>query len=574
MKYRSEREMQASTLLRDGDYSSTRDMIERIGRMIPNNKIFAELDKERQIRYTTAKELRDEVMNLGEGLVAAGLKDAHIAIVADNSVRYIMCDIAISSGVGVVVPVDKDACVESLVTYFTKADITAVICGANCLEKVRKAQERCPLLKQIFTIDTKVDGFVSYDELVAGGKEVGESGEYHTMTLDVDKPAKILFTSGTTGANKGVVLTNANLAANFINCMDTIRAVEGNTSMSILPMHHATEINTHIMTRVASGRLTYINDSIRNMMNNIKVFKPDMITVVPMVANMFYKNIWAAAEKNGKAEKLRKGIRISNFLRKFGIDKTRKMFAEIYAPFGGNLYAIVCGGSMLNPVVVKGMNDLGIHIENGYGITECGPLVSINGNTLEDCLSVGKTCPGLEAKLANVDEDGIGELCFRGKSVAMGYYKDEEATKAAFDQDGFFNTGDSAYFGKNGDIYLIGRKKNTIVLPCGKNLCPEEVENAIEANVPYADDIVVYQASYKNVSQNVLCAGLYINDEKIRADRARVEADIKKVNATLPSYKRIDYVELPAEAYEKTSSHKIRRATLPSTCSADGIRIF
>lgn len=226
---------------------------------------------------------------------------------------------------------------------------------------------------------------------------------------------------------------------------------------------------------------------------------------------------------------------------------------------------------MLNPVVIKGMNDLGIHIENGYGITECGPLISINGDTLSEHLSVGRPCPGLEAKLVNVDSDGIGELCIRGKSVSQGYYKDPEATAAVFDKDGFFNTGDSAKIDSKGRILLMGRKKNTIVLSNGKNICPEEVENIIETNLDYAEDIVVYQASFKG--REVLCAGLYISDEARRADRKALAADIAKVNAVLPSYKRIEYVELPASAYEKTSTRKIKRTQLPAECSGEGLII-
>jgi len=397
---------------------------------------------------------------------------------------------------------------------------------------------------------------------------------YRNVELDMDAPAKILFTSGTTGANKAVILTNANLIANTLNCMDSIKAEEGNTSMSVLPMHHATEINSHIMCRTAAGRLTYINDSIRNMMTNIKIFKPDTITVVPMIANSFFNGIWAAAQKQGKAEKLRKGIKISNLLRKLGVDKTHEMFADLYTPFGGRLSMIVCGGAMLNPNVVKGMNDLGIRLENGYGITECGPLISVNADTLDEYKSVGKPCPGLEPKIFNPDEQGIGELCIRGKSVAKGYYKDPEATAKAFDTDGFFHTGDSAYIDSKGRIYLVGRKKNTIILENGKNVCPEEVENAIETALSYPSDIVVYQAEMKrggNVSK-VICAGLYINEENARS-REQIEADIRTLNQSLPSYKRIEYVELPSTPYKRSSTRKILRTELPTECSGEGITL-
>ena len=207
-------------------------------------------------------------------------------------------------------------------------------------------------------------------------------------------------------------------------------------------MHHATEINTHILPRIASGRLTYINDSMKNMMVNMKIFKPYVITIVPMIANMFYRTIWANAAKAGKDKMLKKGIKLCKLIKLFGKDITHKLFKDVYDPFGGNLKQIVCGGAMLNPEVVKGMLDLGIYIVNGYGITECGPLVSMNTETAKEPYSIGKAAPNLEIKVADLNEDNIGELCVKGASVSKGYYKDEEGTKAVYDADGFFHTGD------------------------------------------------------------------------------------------------------------------------------------
>lgn len=568
----TERQMNKNILLKDGDYESIRQVLERIASILPDHRILAELDQDKNIVYYTSEDIYEEVMNLGDGLIDAGLKDAHIAIIAENSVRYVLSDICISSGVGVVTPIDREAPVDLLVTLLNKCDADAVICNAKIVKTLEEVMDKCPRVKTLITIDKQKEGYLSYDELVKRGAALKDKSIYRNIKLDLEAPAKILFTSGTTGANKGVVLTNANLAANILNCMDTIMATPENTAMSVLPMHHATEINTHIMTRVASGRLTYINDNMRNMMANMKLFKPNCITIVPMIANAFYKGIWTNAAKLGKAEKLKKGIKISNLLRKFGKDKTHSMFADLFAPFGGNLEFIVCGGSMLNPEVVKGMNDLGVRMENGYGITECGPLISMNSETLTEHLSVGKPCPGLEAKLINVNEEGVGELCIRGKSVAKGYYKDEEATRKVFMEDGFFNTGDSARIDAEGKIFLVGRKKNTIVLENGKNICPEEVENVIESALSYADEVVVYHPEYDG--RPVLCVGLYISDDAKRADRDGILSDIKKANGLLPSYKRIDYIEIVDRPYEKTSTRKIKRTLLPGACSGDGIKVF
>lgn len=574
MKYKTEREFHKDFLLKEGDYRSIREMLGRINRMIPQKVLLAELDAGNNMVEYTAQNIYNEVMALGEGLVAEGLKGAHIAIVSENCCRYVIADISISSGVGVVVPVDVNSPDNLMATLLQKSDADAVLCGADLVELMEQMQQCCPRLKKIITLDRKVAGYPSYEEIVGKGKTL--DGEYRNVELDLDAPAKILFTSGTTGANKGVVLTNANLAANMVNCMDSIMTAGDTTSMSVLPMHHATEINTHIMTRIGSGRLTYVNGNMRNLMKNMKVFKPHLITVVPMIANAFYRNIQAGVKKAGKEEKLQKGIKLSNMLRKIGIDRTHKMFADLFVPFGGNLNMIVCGGSMLNPVVIKGMNDLGVRMENGYGITECGPLISINGDTLSEHLSVGKPCPGLQVKIASPDADGIGDLCVKGKSVFKEYYKDPEATAAVFDEEGFFNTGDSARIDSKGRIFLVGRKKNTIVLENGKNVCPEEIENVIETNMGYADEIAVYQAELKvgNVSRSVICAGIFIKDEQERGNRSAIEADMERINALLPDYKRIEYVELPSSEYQKTSSRKIIRKNLPQNCSGEGILLM
>lgn len=573
--YATDRDNLKDTLLKDGDYTSIRQMLDRLLQYVPDNKLLAELDASGNIVYYDVREVHEEVMNLGDGLIAAGLKDRHIAIVAENSCRYVLCDMCIPGGVGVFIPIDKDAPAELLKLLLNKCDADAVICNAGLVRNIQEVQPDCPRLKTLITIDRKADGCLFYDDLVNKGREFRDSSIYRNIELDLEAPAKILFTSGTTGANKGVVLTNANLAANVINCLDAIKADNKvNTSMSVLPMHHATEINTHIMTRIAGGRLTYINGSMRNLMNNIRIFKPTIITIVPMIANAFYKAIWTNAGKEGKADKLRKGIKISNVLRKFGIDRTHTMFADLYKPFGGNLEMIVCGGSMLNPVVVKGMNDFGIRMENGYGITECGPLISINADTLVEHLSVGKPCPGLEVRIDKPDEEGVGELCIRGASVSKGYYKDPEATAEVFGEDGFFNTGDSARIDSDGRIILVGRKKNTIVLSNGKNISPEEVENIIETHLDYADDIVVYQAESPASKEPVLCVGLFIRDELKRKDRSGILSDIRKVNALMPSYKTIDYIELPDTEYPKTSTRKIKRTALPSKCSGNGMEVI
>lgn len=562
-KLKTELEWQKNTLLKDGPYKSTKDIVLRVAKYKPNENILADLDKNKNIVYHTAKDILNDVVAIGEGLIDLGLENKHIAICAENSYLYVMCDCAIASGVGVVTPIDVNATDDLLITLLNRCDADAIICSNHIVPKLENILDKIPQLKTIITIDKKVKEYPILPEIMKKGTILAEKGYYLNKELDLSAPAKILFTSGTTGANKGVVLSQNNLAANCMNCLDIKGSNVNNTSMSVLPMHHATEINTHIFARMAAGRLTYINDSMKNMLTNIKIFKPYVITIVPMIANAFYKAIWTNAKKAGKEEKLNKGIKLIGLLRKLGIDISHKLLTDVYAPFGGNLKQIVCGGAMLNPEVVKGFSDLGVHITNGYGITECGPLVSMNTETLAEPYSVGKICAGLEAKLADVNEDGIGELCVKGKSVSLGYYKDENATKEVFDTDGFFHTGDLARIDNKERVFLTGRKKNVIILDNGKNVCPEEIETEVANNIEYAKECVAYIGQIGNDSKKQgICVGLYIEDEEIRKNKEKVQEDFRALNKKLPAYKQVNYINLVSEEYEKTSTRKIKRDNL------------
>ncbi|MBQ9790501.1 MAG: AMP-binding protein [Clostridia bacterium] len=417
-KLKTELEWQKDTLLKDGPYTSTKDIVIRVAKYMPDNKILAELDKKKNIVYHTAKDILNDVVAVGEGLIDLGLEGKHVAICADNCYSYVICDIAISSGVGVVTPIDVNAQNDLLVTLLNRCDADAIICSHHIVSKLEELLPEIPKLKTIITIEKKVGEHPYLKDVMEKGKKLAEKGYYLNKELDLDATAKILFTSGTTGANKGVVLSQKNLAANTMNCFGIKGENVNNTSMSVLPMHHATEINTHIFTRMAAGRLTYINDSMKNMMTNIAIFKPFVITIVPMIANAFYKAIWTNAKKAGKEEMLKKGIKLIKLLKKFGVDISHKLLKDVYAPFGGNLKQIVCGGAMLNPEVVKGFADLGVHITNGYGITECGPLVSMNTETQTEPYSIGTPAKNLEIKVADLNEDNVGELCVKGESVS------------------------------------------------------------------------------------------------------------------------------------------------------------
>lgn len=550
-------------ILKDGPYKSLKDMVMRGANHFKDKPILVESDV--TIPYT---KLWSDVRALGGGLLAK-FKGRRIAICAENSYKYILSVLAISSGVGVDVPLEKDATKELLLTFFKGADVDAVICSEHIVPKIREIQKDYRPLTDIITIDKRVEGCVYFDDLMQSTES--EQLAFENLPVDIDAQCEILFTSGTTGANKAVIMSQRNMIANIMHCLNSIKAVDAeNASLSVLPMHHAAEVHTHIFPRIANGRLTYICTSMKNIMRDLNHYKPNLTTVVPMVVNMFYYNICEGAKKEGKYEKMQKGIKLCNLLLKFGIDIRKKLFGGIIDKFGGNLNQIVCGAAPLNPEVVRAMRGLGVYIVNGYGISECGPLISMNTNTYADVESVGFPCKGVDVKLIDIDEKGVGELCVKSEGVTCGYYKNEKDTKEVFTEDGYFKTGDYCKLDKNNKITICGRKKNIILLDNGKNVYPEEIEIAIKNGVPYISEIVVYSADcvINGNTSSKICANIYCKDKQV--DKNELIADIRKANSVLSDYKRVNYCLVSDEEFPKTSTKKVIRDKVVALHKAEG----
>lgn len=538
-------------ILKDGPYKSIKDIVKRGSLYFKQNPILVQND----ITYSY-EQLWKDLKALGGGLLSK-YKNRRIAIMADNSYNYLLCVMAISSGVGIDVPLEKDAPKETIKKFFELADVDTVICSEYLVKKLQEIKQEYPNLKDIITIDKKAENCDYLGDIMNSSKE--EQDQFDNLEVDLEKPCEILFTSGTTGANKPVVMTQKNLVANTMHCLNSITAVGENTSMSVLPMHHAAEVHTHVIPRIANGRLTYICTSMKNIARDLNKYKPNIVTVVPMIINMFYQNIVEGAKKEGKYNKMLKGIKLCNALLNIGIDIRKKLFQGIIDKFGGNLNQIVSGAAPLNPEVVKAMRGLGIYIVNGYGISECGPLISMNTNTFKDTKSVGYPCNGVKVKVIDKDENGVGELCVKSDAVFKEYYKNEKDTKMVFTEDGYFKTGDYCTLSKDNKITICGRKKNIILLDNGKNIYPEEVEIAIKNSIPYITEIVVYSENceIKGKSLQKICANIYCKDYEI--DEKQLQEDFRKANTNLSSYKRVDWVVVSKEEFPKTATKKIIR---------------
>ena len=335
--------------------------------------------------------------------------------------------------------------------------------------------------------------------------------------------------------------------------------------INVLPLHHTFGGLVDILVGIKCGTTMGINDSIRTILPNFQAYKPEAAMLVPLFVEKFYQRIWAGVEEKGLTKTFKMLIKVSNALLKVGIDLRRKLFKSVHEQFGGNLRLIICGGAPMREELGRFFESIGVTITNGYGITECSPLVSVNRTHFYNFDSVGVVCPNVEIKIDNPNEEGEGEILVKGPVVMMGYYKNPEKTREVLTEDGWFSTGDyGKYDVVSGRLYITGRKKNLIVLKNGKNVYPEEIEDYLTGKTEI-DEVIVSSIKDENGDELGLQAEIYPLQEKVegldeKAAYDLIKAVVDDYNANMPAdYKRIKKVVLRSEPFEKTTSQKIKR---------------
>lgn len=549
------------------DYIHTlRDLLERSEKKYGLDFAYKELDPERNLHSYTFVQLREDVDALGTSLLERGLLGKHFAIVGESSYSYVVSYMAVSMGLGVIVPLDKELSKEELLKLICKSDAEVLLYSELLSDDVEELKGSCPEVRTFINISmygTKM-GSISILDLLQEGRSLINSGDrrYKTLPIDRNKMAAILFTSGTTGVNKGVILSHKNILTVIHSAFSMFRFSK--VSFSVLPINHTYEFNLHILGCLYGGITLCFNDSIKHVKDNLMIFQPGMTLMVPMIVESLYKNIWKEAEKNNLTKHLQYGIWFSNLIRKVGIDQRKLFFKPIMESLGGNLQTIVCGGAPLRPDIVKGFEDIGISVYNGYGITECAPLIATNCTMKNIAGSVGFVIPDNLVRIADTDEDGIGEIQVQGDNVMMGYYKDPVSTRKTFTADGWFKTGDLGYLDRKGALYITGREKNLIILANGKNVHPEELEEYILDHLAYVKEVVVYAPLSPEGNEVMIMAEAYVEDQFLiekGVDEVKkiLKEDISKLNHKLSVYKRIHDVELRECEFEKTTTKKIKR---------------
>ena len=499
---------------------------------------------EGEVETKTFAQVFHDVHGFGQMLYTRGLRGKKVAILSENSYYWIAAYYAIITGKMTAIPLDPKLHADDLTELMARSACDAIVYSETYRDAIAQMQadENVCLTEYI-----PIEDFYA---LVRQGHDALEGGAEDYLADEVlpDDLAFIVFTSGTTGKSKGVMLSQNNVAS---DATAAVRVMTGGHAIGFLPLHHTFSWVGALFTGCLLTNWGYICTSVKDIQKDLQTYKPQNFSAVPLVVETIYDRILKGAQKAGQEEKLRKGIRLSRFLLKFGIDVRRKLFRRIIDNLGGNLEMIVCGGAYMDEKYERGMYDLGIRVINGYGITECSPAVTCNRLDNFRFGSVGLPLPCCEVSIHDPDEDGVGEIYVRGDNVMQGYYDDPEATAEAFDGE-WFKTGDYGYMDADGFLYFRGRKKNLIVLSNGKNVSPEELEDKL-STIPYVKESLVYEEDRR------ITAECFLDTENVPDAADRLRGDVDTLNEKLPSYKRITRVKTRDEEFPKTTSMKIIR---------------
>ena len=545
-----------------------RELVQRSADEFGDRTAFKELDRSDEVRSYSFSQLRDDVAALGTALLARGVAGRHVALVGESCYSYVVSYLAVVNAGAVIVPLDRELTVDELVHLVKKSDADLLLYGDSLADDVPAIRDACPRLTgavaiDLYSADTDEPDDPGVPDLLRTGRELLAQGDtsFASVAIDPDAICAILFTSGTTGANKGVMLTPRNITAvvHGAYSLHRLRPV----SLSVLPINHSYEFNLHVLGAIFGGITLCFNDSVKHVRENLGRFGPEMTLMVPMIVEALFKNIWREAEKNHLATHLRYGIWLSNALRRVGIDLRRYYFIPVIQSLGGKLNMIVCGGAPLRPEVVKGMSDLGIEVYNGYGITECSPLISSNCALANIPGSVGIPIPGIRVRIDSPDADGNGEIQVKGDNVMVGYYKDADATARSFTPDGWFKTGDLGHLGRRNALFITGRQKNLIILPNGKNVQPEELEEHLLSSIEYVKEVVVHastdEAGVEHIVATAFLDAIFVQGVGLDEAEARFRADVARHNRKLAGYKQIHHAQVRDCEFTKTSTQKIKR---------------
>ncbi|HPF18121.1 MAG TPA: AMP-binding protein [Bacillota bacterium] len=522
------------------------------------------------------QQVREDVEALGTALAGQGLSGLRIGVIGENRYEWVISYLAVANGLGVVVPLDRELPAHEIAALMERAELSALIYSSKVEQKITEALSQVEREVLLISMDSdrRQGETLSLSELMQIGRQRIKDGDrqYIDAVVDPERMSMLLFTSGTTGLAKGVMLCHRNIASNIYNMSKyvdlTVRQGQ-QIGLSMLPMHHTYEFTCTIMASFYQGATIAFCEGLKYIVKNMEEAEVTYMIAVPLVFENMHQKIWKQAEKSGKADKMRKAIRMIrtlSYIDKKIQKRTMRLFKEVHAALGGHVRLMVAGAAPINPSVINDFNAMGITMLQGYGMTECSPIIALNPDQCARASAAGLPLPGTEIRIFEPDENGIGEIICKSESVMLGYYKDPEETANVI-RDGWLYTGDYGYFDKDGYVYITGRKKNVIVTKNGKNIFPEEVEYYMNQS-PFIAEVVVGGEKEDETGESVVWASIYPDHETILEQKgvlgeeelkALLKAEIDRLNEQMPFYKRVKRFRIRETEFDKTTTRKIKR---------------
>ena len=553
------------------EFARVRDLVEWAGETYAARTAYSFREKplSGEIIRISFTRFRDDVRALATEMLARGCDGKHCVISGKFSYDWALTYFAALSIGAVLVPLDSDWHAEDLADTARNANANFVFCDKDLAEKAQAIADAAALDHAPVFMQSREEEGTLHAWIEAGrAKYAADPAPYENAPIDPEALSLLVFTSGTTGKGKGVMLSQH---AVLCDVADVIPYVDfSEKTVGVLPLHHTFGSTVMLLGHVSIGCEVYISAGIRYVQKELKEQKPGHMILVPLYLETFYRKILANVKEQGKEKILARMIRLSNTMRKTGVDVRKKLFGSIRDAFGGELRMIISGGAPINPDIIEFFEAIGISTLNGYGITECAPVIAVNHSRRNMPGTVGTVIDSDTVRIDDPNEEGEGEILVKGPNVMLGYYHDAEATAEAIGADGYFRTGDYGRLDANNILTITGRKKNLIILSNGKNVYPEEIENVL-VSAPGVQDIIVYEGqSKRGIAHNAIVAEIYPDHDYVEKNgiedvKEHFRQYVEAYNRTAVPYKKITVIKVRKTEFPKNTLRKIMRFKLDTT---------
>ena len=555
-------------------FEDLREMLKQSVELYGEKPAFEVKTKKGDLYQISFNRYQNEINALGTTLMDMGLHGKKIAVCGDNCYEWCLSYMATVNGVGVIVPIDKELHFEDINGILNVSDVKVIFCDNRIFKLLTENKDQLKSDLTIVSMREKFEGYPFLGEYLEKGEALIKSGDtrYFETVIDPDALCSLLFTSGTTGTSKGVMLCHRNFCFEVKSAMSVVKIHPEDCGISLLPLHHTFESSIILFFAPYCGAKVTFCDGFRYVLKNMKEFNPSIFVAVPLLLETVHRRLMKAIKAKPHGEFLFKlGKVLVKAGQKVGLDLKKVFFKEIIDTFGGNMRLIICGAAPINPQILKDFDAIGIQIIFGYGLTECAPLAIINHDKLHLAESVGEPLPGAEAKILDPHPDtGVGEICVKGDMVMLGYYENPEETAKVIDEEGWFHTGDLGYTDHKGRYYISGRCKNVIVTSNGKNIYPEELEYHLGGDHLVGECLVL--GDENNKGEIIVAARIFPDFEELKERFGKTKEQfsdnelheiykkiVEAVNEKLPPFKRIVDFKVRKTEFIKTTTQKIKR---------------